>query len=163
MYCTEGVIVLQVSYMAETKSRSIRVEDALWERFCAISGTQNDVFRKLLDGEVRTDPDLGQKIYERTGRIENMVEELVEMGQSVPVAAQVASPVERTDPGAIAGVSVGVSKAPVVIKRYRCDHCGVSLAVARVGEICENCREGRHFGEARDCPRCTTDYGTGAL
>ncbi len=65
-------------------------------------------------------------------------------------------PASAFDPSTIPGVSVGVApKAPAVIKkRYKCDHCGASPAVARVGDICERCQEGGHRGDVRVCPEC---------
>lgn len=69
---------------------------------------------------------------------------------------------ERFDPAQIPGVTTA-AKAPVVIKRYSCQHHqGDELAVARVGDICADCRAHGHYGDTRDCSRCG-DYGTGAL
>lgn len=72
--------VLQVSHMADTKSRSIRVEDALWVKFCAMNGTQNEAFRALIEQmeSAKKGPDLLQKIYERALAMELKLEEILE-------------------------------------------------------------------------------------
>lgn len=72
------------------------------------------------------------------------------------------SPVAGFDPASVPGVVVGPPKVPTAVKRYRCDHCGTSPAVSRVGDICEGCRTSGHRNEVRECPKCG-DYGTGAL
>lgn len=154
VHCRKRVFVLQVWRMAETKSRSVRVEDGLWGRFCAISGTQNEVFRKLLDGEVHAEPDLAQKTWERVGRIENMVEELLELGVMASTSSQAPlrySEPGNPDPGTISGVTRGPADAP---KNATCLHCGGKFAGPKWSTLCTACTGNGHRGDVRTCPEC---------
>jgi hypothetical protein len=144
--------------MAETRSRSIRVEDELWERFCAISGTQNVAFRKLLDGEIRNEPDLAQKTYERAGRIEIMVEEVLELAQSVPNGLTTYTPA-----GGIGLDGEMRIVAPSALpKNASCKHCGERFVGPKFAMICPDCKSGGHTNDPRECPVCL-ERGTGAL
>lgn len=99
-------------------------------------------------------PDLMQKVYERQLQIELKLEEILETVQSVPGAPRYQVP-SAFDPASIPGVRQGVG----VVKRYSCEHCGRTPAVARVGEICGECRGEGHLGEPRDCGMCTAGVG----
>lgn len=148
MYCEKWLFVLQVSDMAETRRRSLRIEDGLWERFCAISGTQNEAFRKLLDGDVEASG-LTQKIYERAGRIENMVEELLGLGVSVPT---VLSQAQAHVP--VSGFVAAEATADLRPRNATCKHCGTMFAGARFATICPGCKSIGHTLTAAECPVC---------
>lgn len=72
-------------------------------------------------------------------------------GQALP------RPPGYTDPASVPGVTVGPP-----VPRYKCDHCGLTPAVSRVGDICPSCRREGHRGEPRDCRACSDNHGTGA-
>lgn len=139
--------------MPETRSRSLRIEDELWERFCALNGTQNEVFRFLLkqcEG-VQTGPGLLQKAWERLGRVENMAEETLELVQSIAArGSQV--------PSAFDGGSA-VDNHP---KQATCKHCGETFGGPRFATICPECKSNGHTLEPRECPVCS-EKGTGGL
>ena len=42
-------------------------------------------------------------------------------------------------------------------------HEGTFRTALKFATICPECKRAGHSGEPRDCPRCTIDYGTGAL
>src|SRR5207244_2419014 len=98
----------------------------------------------------------------------NRLDEILETVQSVepPFTPNIGAAfmMPSPEPSSIPGVSVGVPpKKAVVIKRYKCNHCGASPAVPRVGDICERCQDQNHIGEPRDCQICADNSSTGAL
>jgi hypothetical protein len=145
--------------MAKTKSKSVRIEDALWKKFCALEGTQNEVFRRLLEQceAARSGPDLLQKTYERTGRIENMVEELLGLGTSA-VPGTVSGEMGELSPDAPAVRAVASLPA-----NCGCKHCGERFHSGnKFATICSECKAVGHTGDPRECPPCL-DRGTGGL
>lgn len=87
------------------------------------------------------------------------LDEILETVQTVPEAELMPrNGGSAFDPARIPGVSVGL---PVVMKRYRCEHCGRSPAVPRVGDICGECREDGHLGEPRNCGTCAVNSPSG--
>lgn len=110
--------------------------------------SQGDVLERGLDrlGENGgSDPgDLSQKIYERAGRIENMVEELLGLGvPAIDGEAHDVPPILR----AAAGVE---DNRP---KNATCKHCGERFAGARFATICPGCKSGGHTLAPAECPR----------
>lgn len=128
LYCNVAQQSATLWHM-ETKSRSIRVDDGVWEVFCARKGTQNEVMRDLLFGgravqPVQSEPsvtlqsapsDMLQKIYERQLHMEIMLEELIETAQSIPDVVPghlgFAGPGPSFNPAGVPGVQVGASAA----------------------------------------------------
>lgn len=88
-------------------------------------------------------PDVAQKTYERAGRIENMVEEVLELVQSSSVA-----PVAQVS----AESAVPAGDAPF---HPTCKHCGAVFgAWNRFASICPGCFRVGHRGDPRDCGLC---------
>lgn len=124
----------------------------------ALGTSQGDVLERgiarLSDREGAAPSDLSQKIYERTGRIENMVEEL--LGNGVSVGDDLASHADSTttneylDPASIPGVQVG--------PKSKCDHCGLMRAPRRM-PLCTICANAGHSGDPRNCGECTAGVG----
>lgn len=162
--------------MAETRSRSIRIADDVWEAIQALPGKTDDALRAILVERkpvVDTHSEINRWFRETWGRLEALPEEVGDVlrvvvaelkGQKVGAAQVVTTPSRFEDPARIPGVSAGLAAKDPTIKKFPCKHHeDRGLSVAREGDICAACRAAGHYNDMRDCPRCTTDYGTGAL
>ena len=92
---------------------------------------------------------VAQKTYERAGRIENIVEEVLELVQSSSAAAPVVQDsVESAEPP---------GDAPF---HPTCKHCGTSFgAWNRFASICPGCKALGHVGDSRECSVCFENRG----
>lgn len=147
--------------MADTKPRSIRVTDENWQRFCALPGTQNDVLRGLLDGNVEPPGVLSPHSLQsaQMNRIEDALAGLPEMvGATIrEVSAELraargnggeARPSAVSPPAGAAGFSI------------QCLHCGeAGRGSSKYATICFECKSVGHTGETRECPVCTGGSG----
>ena len=118
--------------------------------------SQGDVLERGLDlvegGKglvVSEDVGVAQKTYERAGRIENIVEEVLELVQSSSAAAPVVQ-------GSVES-AVPAGDAPF---HPTCKHCGVSFgAWNRFASICPGCKALGHVGDSRECSVCFENRG----
>lgn len=117
--------------------------------------SQGDVLEKGLEklgeGASASEGGIAQKTYERAGRIENMVEELLGLGVSVQ---------PRVDAGGSSTPLLDMVRGRVDVpadnrpKNARCKHCGEMFAGARFATICPGCKSIGHTLMPADCPVC---------
>lgn len=155
--------------MAETRSRSIRVADDVWEAIQGLPGKTDDALRAVLVAQkpvVDPHAEVGRWFRETWARLENLPEEILEAAdakwaqknggviknaptEGLPVVAY-ASAAE------IPGVQKGVG-APKGFS-CRCVHSGCQggkfTGASRYANLCPECEAGGHRGDRHDCVEC---------
>jgi hypothetical protein len=150
--------------MGEIKSRSIRLDDENWEWLAKLPGrTSNDAVGDLRfrcsTENATTERDM--LVLEITGKID----ETLELARSLPDAVTIEETVRRVIQE-FKAQKAGTSSAPAgpVGFPIQCGHCGrAARGATKFATICMGCKGDGHSNEPRDCPKCTLDYGTGAL
>jgi hypothetical protein len=163
-----------VCYMSEIKSRSIRLDDENWEWLSGLPGRSANEAVGALRGE--TAAELGEVlefVRSAPSEFEEACLRAIERWKSErPGSAQIPSTFQQGDlptnfdPASIPGVSTG---APKVEGQWpcRCVHSGCRgskfIGVSRFQNLCDECREVGHLGDARSCRACEDDSATGAI
>ncbi len=144
-----------VPYMGETKTRSIRVGDDVWEAIQALPGKTDDALRAVLvNRKVVADPhvEINRWFRETWKRLEDLPREILEAAD--------ARRGQKSVPVPIPNPQSSVEEFPF---RPMCQHCGNEFGSRmKFATICPECKRGNHGGDRRDCPICTA-AGTGAI
>jgi len=120
--------------MAETRTRTIRVDDEVWAAIQALPGrTQNEAMRQLL--------------IEGGSSIENKIDELRELILTLPNGAVKSE---------ISGEFKVEDSRP---KNAYCKHCGSRFAGQRFATICSDCKASGHTLTPAECPVCGEGRG----
>lgn len=148
--------------MAETKSRSIRVADDVWEAIQGLPGKTDDALRAVLVSKkpvVDEHADINRWFRETWQRLE----EILEMLQSEP--SEYGPPVFPTPAREIPGVQVGIGAAKSAAGQFpcQCRHSGCRggkfMGTGRGLTLCPECFATGHRGEPRNCGPCFEDTG----
>ena len=139
--------------MAETRSRSIRVADDVWEAIQKLPGKTDDALRAVLVAKApRVDEhgEVGRWFRETWKRLDEILEHV-----------QTVEPqefIERQVPSMAPPVSVVVPGFPI-----QCRHCGErGQGATKFATICFGCKGAGHSNLPSECPVCTLG-GTGGL
>ena len=151
--------------MTETRSRSIRVADDVWEAIQALPGKTDDALRDVLLTKAAPKVDSHAEVNRWFRETWERLDEILEVVQP-PSGAGVWHKAEMVagvrDPASIPGVSVGVPRATGQFP-CRCVHSGCQGAkfqgASKFANRCPECEEKGHTLNSRECQECFNDMG----
>ena len=156
----------------ETRSRSLRIADDVWEAIRGLPGKTDDALREvLIGGETVTTPQaVGAAVRVMQRVMQRDMEHVLELVQGMPSVSDVEEVVRRVIAEFKAAKAAGSSAvsengAPAFAGfPIRCLHCPTGdRGATKFATICFECKGSGHFNQPAECPVCTVDYGTGAL
>ncbi len=146
-------------YMSEVRNRSVRLDDENYEWLTRLPGRS---LNEAIERVRTTAADHGGERRDAIGEVLELVRALPDAGDIEGVLRNVIQEFKAQK----AGSTQVSSTAPSVEAGFpvQCAHCGgARRGSTKFATICFGCKSSGHTNEPRDCPKCTIDYGTGAL